>query len=121
MFAPSFRQCSPSPCPPTETDPNIYAPAADHLSVVISYPLNNQEVPANFTVIAQINGPHPIVAVEFWLEGDKKCTVYTTSYSCSMSWPGPYGSTLRTIKVKAYDNSGDSKEESIKVKITGPP
>jgi len=122
IFNPGFRQCSPSPCPPTETDTNIYTPSSDTLTVSITSPIDGQTVSANFTVNAQVAGPHQIIAVEFRLEGVLKCTVHNLPYSCSMSWPGPYGpAPPRTIKVKAYDSSGDSKEESINVKITGPP
>jgi len=116
LFQPTFRLCSPSPCPPTEVDPNIYTPTSDDLAIVITTPSNDQNVATSFDVKANVTGPNQIVMVEFYLDavlvGSDPTSPYSVTYNSVP--PGKH-----TVKVKAYDSSGSSKQVSIQVKVVG--
>ena len=116
LFRPGFKYCK--PCPPTKVDPNVYTPKADNLSVVITSPDDGDSVGASFTVKTQVAGPNPIAAVEFYLDEDWKATKTKEPYSYKFTGvsSGDY-----TITVRAYDDSGDSVEESIDVEVVVPP
>jgi 1A family penicillin-binding protein len=115
IFRPNYRQCSPS-CPPTKVDPKVYTPKADNFTIVITSPNDNATVGSNFKVEAQVSGPNTIVAVEFYLDTDLKFTKLNDPYSANFN-----GVSIgdHTIVVKAYDDSGDSIEESIDVTVAG--
>ncbi|HEX7456040.1 MAG TPA: transglycosylase domain-containing protein [Candidatus Nanoarchaeia archaeon] len=114
IFNPSFKYCN--PCPPTKTDPNVYTPKADDLSVIITLPEDEADVGSSFTVKAQAVGPNTIVAVEFYLDDVLIVTKTSDPYNAAYS-DIPAGD--HTITVKAYDDSGDSVEDSIDVKVVG--
>jgi penicillin-binding protein 1C len=114
QFSPGFKYCK--PCPPTKTDTKIYTPKADSLAVIITSPSDNQTVGTNFTVKVEATGPNDIVAVEFYLDDVLIATKTNDPYSAAFS-----GISVgdHEIKVKVYDNSGDSVEESIDVVVAG--
>jgi len=121
LFQPTFRLCSPSPCPPTETDPNVYTPQADNLTVVITSPEDNANVPSTFTVEAELAGPKQITAAEFYLNGLLKETINFPPSKVSYTFTGVSPSLVKyTVMVKAYDTDGNSKSASIKVKVIPP-
>lgn len=113
-FNPSFKYCK--PCPPTKTDTNIYSPQADSLEIVITSPEDNADVGTDFTVTAQVAGPNPIVAVEFYIDGDWKNTKLNEPYTVTFSGVSPGN---HEITVRAFDDSGDSTEKSIDVSVNG--
>ena len=120
LFQPSFKQCSPSPCPPTETDPNVYTPASNNLTVVITSPADNAEVSSTFPVKVELAGPNQITAVEFYLSNVLKNTATFPPNSVTYTFTGVTPSpTKYTIMVKVYDSTGDSKSTSVKVKVIG--
>ena len=89
----------------------------DSLAVVITSPDDNQTVGVSFTVAATVNGPNPITAVEFYLDGDLKSTDTTALYSTIFS---KVSDGNHEIRVKAYDDSGDSVEETIDIEVAPP-
>jgi len=113
-FNPNFKYCK--PCPPTRTDTNIYSLQADSLDIVIVSPEDNANVGTSFTVTAQVAGPNPIVAVEFYIDGDWKNTKLNEPYTVIFSGVSPGN---HEITVKAFDDSGDSVEKSIDVDVSG--
>jgi len=114
QFQPGFKYCK--PCAPTKTDTKIYTPSADSLSVVITAPEDNGSVGTNFDVTTQVAGPNTIIAVEFYLDGELKFTKTTDPYT--VNFPGVSVGD-HEITVKAYDDSGDSVEESIDITVAG--
>lgn len=120
MFQPGFRQCSPSPCPPTETDPNVYSPQPNNLTVVITSPADNANVSSTFPVTVQLSGPNQLTAAEFYLNDALKHTITFPSATVSYTYIGVAPSATKyTVKVVVYDSSGDSQSTSIKVKVVG--
>ena len=113
LFKPGFTHCK--PCPPKKIDPNVYTPKADNLSIVITSPDDGDSVGASFTVQTQVAGPNPIVAVEFYLDGELQATKSSKPYSATITVsPGDH-----TVRVVVYDDSGDFVEESIDVEVAG--
>ncbi|OGY26379.1 MAG: hypothetical protein A2Z24_01185 [Candidatus Woykebacteria bacterium RBG_16_44_10] len=113
LFRPSFKYCK--PCPPTKVDPNVYTPAADNLSIVITSPDDGDSVGLSIPVKTQVAGPNPIMAVEFYLDDTLKATKTKEPYSYTFTGVSPGD---HTITVKAYDDSGDSVEDSIDVEVS---
>src|SRR3990167_8758904 len=114
IFRPSFKYCQ--PCPPTQTDPNVYTPKADNLTVVITTPEDNAHVGSTFTVTAQVSGPNKILAVQFYLDGTLKFEKTAAPYSVNFTGVSPGD---HEIKVIAFDDAGDSIEKSIDVTVGG--
>lgn len=114
LYQPSFKYCK--PCPPTREDPNTYTGSSGNLHVTITSPNNNQNVSNDFTVKASVTGPNTILAVEFFIDGNKKNTDFSSPYQYTFNNISP-GS--HTITVKAYDDSGESDEDSIDVDVVG--
>jgi 1A family penicillin-binding protein len=115
IFMPNYKRCSPS-CPPTKTDPKVYTPKPDNFSIVITSPADDATVGSNFKVKTQVAGPNTILAVEFYLDGDLEVTVLNSPYTANFNGISPGD---HTITVRAYDDSGDSVEESIDVTVSG--
>ncbi len=116
MFQPNLKYCG-SSCPPTKTDPKVYTPKPGKFSIVITSPSDNQTVGSSFIVKVQVSGPNPILAVEFWLDNDtaSKETKLNEPFKATLSGdPGDH-----TITVKAYDDSGNSVEETIDITVSG--
>lgn len=114
QFRPGFKQCK--PCPPTKTDTKVYTPKSDTLTIVITTPGDNQTVGSDFTVSATVTGPNPITGIEFYLDDVLQFTDTSEPYSTDFS---SVSVGDHEIMVKAYDDSGDSKEETIDVTVPG--
>lgn len=113
MFMPNFKYCL-GACAPTATDTKIYTQKSKNLEVSIDSPEDNAVVPQPFTVTAKAVGPYDIVAIQFYLDDELKKTINspgtTSSYTFTSVPPG-----ISTVKVIAFDSSGDSVEVSINV------
>ena len=114
QFQPGFKQCK--PCPPTKTDTKVYTPKADTLTIVITTPDDHQTVGSDFTLSSPISAPNPITGIEFYLDGVLQFTDASKPYSTQFA-SGSIGD--HEIMVQAYDDSGDSKDETIDVTVPG--
>ena len=121
IYQSNLKYCG-SSCPPTKKDPKVYTSKPGNFTIVITKPSNNATVDSNFNVEVKVSGPNTILAVEFYLDKNENPVPKYTKLNAPFS--ANFSNVLsgdHTITAKAYDDSGDSVEESINVTVEAPP